>query len=176
MGRTFVRASSEFLEHGAAIVSAAPLTFACWFRSDDATVDQALVSTGRTNSSSIYFSLEIHGSATGDPLRAVISDSTSFQSFASTSTGYSANTWHHGCAVYASSTSRAAYIDGGSKGTDTASRTPSISASPASRIARRASTATTVYMSGRIAEVAMWSVDLNDADVLGLSKRAEERR
>lgn len=166
MGRLFARASSEFLNLASAPATAAPVTFACWFRSTDITVDQCLIAITEAATANNHFALEIYGSVAGDPVVA-LTRAAGASSSASTSTGYSANTWHHACAVFASATSRTAYIDGGSSGTNATSRTPALL--DVTNIGRKVAGATN-YMSGDIAEAAIWSAALDAGEVAGLAK------
>jgi len=55
MARLFDDAASQFLKNDSAVVTAAPLTMACWFNSDDATKSQYLMTLSH-----------YEGGATGD--------------------------------------------------------------------------------------------------------------
>lgn len=165
MARLLDDASSQYLTNANAIVSATPLTMACWFYSDDATVLQTLMSIGQSADNTNFFSLHADGSVAGDPVRISRNGSV----VASTTTGYTVNTWHHACAVYADATTRASYIDGGSKGTDSTSWTPSgMNVTSIGRLERNSTTKR--YMSGRVAWPAIWNVALTDAEVLMLAR------
>ncbi len=161
MARLFTAASSELLEVDSAVFSSMPATMACWFYSDDITVGQVLMSE-ENSAHTEYFALVAGGNVGGDPVRALKTAQA-----ASTSTGYSANTWHHACAVFLSATSMSAFIDGGSKGMDNDSSTPAtqnftaIGAWADERVSN---------MSGRIAEAAIWGAALSDAEVALLAK------
>ena len=85
-----------------------------------------------------------------------------------TTTGYTANTWHHACAVAASDASRSVYIDGGSKATTTTSI--SVSGEYRISIGRFSDSSPSVYFSGKIAEAAIWNIALSDAEVALLAK------
>lgn len=163
MSRDFT-ASNQRLEYAGAVVSAYPCTMACWFYSTAITTVQTLM--GVVNSgNSAWQRLALFGTVAGDPVRAQTSNGGAAN--ADTTTGYSANTWHHACGVFTSATSRAAFIDGGSKGTDATSR-----AFPTIANTRFASidASTTQTMAGRIAEAAIWNVALTDDEVAALAK------
>src|SRR3990172_7435524 len=66
--RAFVRASSQFLENDSAPVTAAPFTMATWFRSNDATVNQALMFLGDKDSNSQYWLVRAAGGVGDDPV------------------------------------------------------------------------------------------------------------
>lgn len=170
MARAFVRASSQYLEYGGAVVTEVPLTMACWFRSDSTTLSQALMALGRSDANDDTFLLAANGAAGGDPVQAQTSGVGGAS--AVTTTGFSANTWHHACGVFAAVDSRAAYIDGGSKGTNAGSQTPS--GLDRTRIGLYYSGAT-LYMSGRIALPAIWNVALSDEEVAALARGLDPR-
>ena len=155
--------SSDYIEAASAVVTGVPLTMACWFNSDSTTVNQVLMAlTNATGAQRIF--LEANGSLVGDPIRArVLNES------ATTSTGYSANTWHHAAGVFASTTSRRAYLDGVSstEGTTTASPT-GINTTSIGYILF--SSARSVFMDGRIAEAAIWNVALEASEIAALAK------
>jgi len=107
--------------------------------------------------------LSAGGNATGDPFQLIVNSSVE----GATSTGYSTGTWHHFLGVFASSTDRRVYIDGGSKGTDSTSIVPAFigGVTKISLAAEGASNG----IDGDIAEVGVWSVALSDADAVLLS-------
>jgi hypothetical protein len=112
-----------------------------------------------------FFGLAARGDAAGDPIQVSTYDFEGPFTPAVTTTGYSINTWHHACGVWASSSDRRAFIDGGSKGTDSTdnpiSNTPTHTS--VGRIYRN--TGDTESMDGSIAEAAIWNVALTDAEV-----------
>lgn len=162
MARLFDDAGSEYLEKDAAPFTAEPFSMACWFRPDDAANNGTLMWVGDKDVNNNAHILQARGGQTGDPVRAYSRDS-ALVSFAETSTGYSVNTWHHAAGVWTSSTSRAAFIDGGSKGTNTQGR--SVSGEDRTSIGRSGDSTPGNHMSGRICECAIWSVALTDLEV-----------
>lgn len=170
MSRLFDDASSHYLENTAGTpVAAVPLTIACWFFSDDLTARQNLVSLTHPTDAGVVncFLLEAAGNVANDPIRAVTAGTGGVQ--AVTSTGFSSGVVHHACGVFAASDSRAAFIDGGSKGTNTSTQTPSGVAKCAIG-SFRGGTSTVHLMSGMVAEVAIWNVALTDDEVSILAK------
>ena len=166
MARSFTRASLHRLDVSQAIVAAAPLTMAAWFYANDITTEHTICSISDTGGTTDRFAMLANGDLAGDPIRASARASDS-PSAAATSTSYSASTWQHACAVFASSTSRSAYLNGGGKVTDTNSRTPAglDSTSVGVLLPLIAS-----YMDGLIAELGIWNVALTDAEVASLAK------
>lgn len=79
------------------------------------------------------------------------------------------NTWSHACGVFASATSRSAYLNGAGKVTNATNITP---------VAMSAFTigATPSVFVGLIADVALWNVALTDAEILALSKGVSPMR
>ena len=165
MARLFDNASSEYLSMGSAVLSGTPISMACWYNSDDATLQQVLMLVSDTAADDDYFAMTLMGDVAGDYIRARTKRSTT--TGAITTAGYSVSTWEHACAVFASSTSRAIYINGGDKGTDATSKIPISLDTTAIGVAKQSSIA--AYMSGLIAEAAIWNIALTDAEVLLLS-------
>ncbi len=162
MARTFADGSSQYLQVLSTPVTAVPITICAWFKATEATDEHVLVSINDADTD--WFNLDIRGDVGGDPVRAV-TRLTASQVTASTTAGYSANTWHHGCAVFIAANSRAVYLDGGSKGTNASNVTPADIANI--EIGRHAAGD---YMDGDIAEVAIWNIALTDAEVAVLAK------
>jgi hypothetical protein len=161
----FVRASSQYAELGQAGVTAAPLTLVCWFRSDDTTNAQTLISLASSTADEEYFRLRTAPDVAGG-LRADTRNVSDGIQGADTTTAYSANVWYHGAAVWASPTDRRVFINGGSKGTQSVTCTPAgINRTSLGRLGRLTPTQ---YLSGRIAEARIYNRALSDAEVYGL--------
>lgn len=169
MARLFTSASSEYAEYtSGSPVTAAPLTMACWFRPADDTTRSTLINLVQSADDTHRWTLEAAGNVAGDTIRyfAVAGGA---NSVAITTTGFTANTWHHCCAVEASSSDRRVFIDGGSKGTQTASRVPA-SINRITVGAFRSGASNSLHANGRIAEAAIWNVALTDSEVLALAR------
>lgn len=151
-------------------VTSWPLTMACWFNLDDTTNGQALINISNSGGFE-RFLLLARGNAAGDPIGAFYADSSNAFVLANTSTGFSASTWTHGAAVFTSSTSRTAYINGGSSGTNTASATLSNSGLNNITIGfQQFNNTGASAVDGRIAEVGIWNTDLSTAEIASLAK------
>jgi hypothetical protein len=166
VARLFDDTNTDFLEHAGAVLTGVPITLAAWFRTDTATASQDLVCLVDKGANS-NFRLNLGGNAAGDPVRAVV-NAGGTPSLAATSTGYTVNTWHHAAAVFSATNARAAYIDGGSKGTNSDSVVPS--GIDTTAIGYLPALVSQAYLSGRIAEVAIWNVALSDAEVAALAR------
>jgi len=177
MARLFDDASDQYLYNGTQ-VTGMPFTMACWFNSNDITINQSLMTMSSEDDSGWHgLWLSLAGAQVGDYIQAAAYAGAGVK-LAKTSTGYSADTWHHACGIFASATDRRAYIDGGSKGTNTDSCTPlSIN---------NTVIGTTYYFtgaineseapfSGAIAGAAIWNVALTDAEVASLATGVSPR-
>ena len=165
MARLFDNASSENLEIDNAVVTTTPLTMACWFNTDNLTDFQVLMFVGDKDVSNHQWRLVLAGDEPGDRIDAVAFTPSAY-SEAETTTAYTTDTWEHACGVFTSSTSRAAFRNGGSKGTNSETSDP-LSADRTA-IGTDADSNPGSYMSGSIAEAAIWDVALTDAEVATL--------
>ena len=162
MARDFNRAAGDNLVVDAAPATAVPLTLACWAQfSGGTTAPHTLVFVGDASATDQYFTLEAKGDVVGDPIRAQARSGGG--AAADTSTAFVNDIQHHCCAVFTSSISRACFIDGGSKGTDTTSSTPT--GVDRMAIGRAMDSSASDTISGRIAEVGIWNAALTDAEV-----------
>lgn len=160
MSRVFDSASSQYCEHAAAVRNTAPLTIAAWFKAG-AGVTGTLCSIGATGAANHFFALALASSF----VMAETRDKLVF-----TSTTYTASTWQHACAVFASASNRSVYLNGGGKQTNTDSATPS---GLNRTSAGRTTTASPYqYLTGSVAEMAIWSTALSDADVTELQTKS----
>jgi hypothetical protein len=165
----FVAASSQYLSVSSP-VSDVPITMACWFNIPNVTTSNALMCVNNLSDQSKCV-LYARGDVAGDPVRVQTADSTGLAFQADTTTGFSASTWSHACGVFTSTTSRTAYLNGGSSATNTTSRTVTTLTQlniGAQAIATFPSG--TTFTGGDIAEVGVWNVALTDAEVASLAK------
>jgi len=165
MARLFDDASSEYLGVASAPLSGYPLTMACWFYTDTAAISEAMMWLGDKDASDNYFSLWCRGASTGDPISFTARNTA--ETNCNSTSGFSVNTWHHACGVGTSATSRACYLNGGSKGTSVVSQTPNNADS--ATIGCNGDDTPALYFSGCIAEAAIWNVALTDAEVAELA-------
>lgn len=163
--------STGYASGAAAEVTAPALTLACWVKSDSDTAAQIALAVGDFNiTPPNSLRLQLRGPSAGDPISAV-SVAAGTQVQADTSSGYTTSTWHSVVAVFGSTTSRDAYRDGGNKGSDTASSSPSgIDSTQIGAITTTASMTTATFFDGRIAECGVWNVALTDDEVASLAK------
>ena len=161
MARDFTRTNGHHLNVTTTPITAPAFTLVCWFNLDDVANSQDLISLGDTDTQRA-FRLNAGGNAGGDPVRAIARDEGSF-GIAVSSTGFSTGTWHHAAATFTTTTARAAFIDGGSKGTNTSLIVvPSIDRI---RIGESADSDGGNNADGRIAEAAIYNEVLDDAEI-----------
>lgn len=157
-----------YLKRDTPEVTAVPLTMACWFKPQVALSQNLLMSLADTGAFNQFYMYTTSGASS--LIQAGVYSGGSSEAETTTSYGV-LDEWHHAVAVFASSTSRSAYLDGGGKGTNTQSRTPTgllvSSIGNAFYVSGQGG-----GMKGLIAEAAMWSAALTDGEVLSLSQGA----
>lgn len=160
MSRLF--SSLQRLENASALITAHPFTIACWVYDDGtSTVFPFLVGCSTSGTTTNTTRLQLYLSDTG-----VVSAGIGANAAAATA-ARSTNTWFHACGVYASTTSRAAYLNGGNKGTNATSTTFPTGMNRTSINAWNGGA--NVGIAGNIAHVGIWNVALADAEVLELA-------
>jgi hypothetical protein len=166
MARYFTQSSSQYLENGNAAVTAVPLTMACWFNSIDIASAQSLITIGSSGTSDLV-ALRANGNVANDPVRLYTIVGGAGISV-STTTGYSASTWHHACAVMVAPDDWFVLIDGDNKGSSSATR--NLANLDTTTIGSHMySGARDYYMDGAIAEAAVWNAALSDAEAAVLA-------
>jgi hypothetical protein len=162
MARSF-NGSSQYLSVSSALFSSPPLSISGWVNADDLTNAHTAFCIGHTTNNQPFIILQCSGTVGGDPFRLIIRDNAGNLQTAITTTGYSVSTWHHILGVWASATSTAIYIDGGSKGTDT---DPTLGTLTVNRtaIGVRWTSSLQQYFAGKEAEFGLWDVALTDAE------------
>jgi hypothetical protein len=159
MARTF-NGSSQYASGASAPASNVPLTISAWCKHANASggvdiiVDIFLDGDDRQvlyiNDQDIKaFTISSGGSAE-----------------ATASAGASTTDWFHACGVWTAINSRAAFLNGGSKGTDTTSLTTNT----LTTVRAGASQGTTGFYEGTLAEIGVWNVALDDSEVASLAK------
>lgn len=166
MARSF-SGSAQYLEYATAPpITAAPLTFAAWFNKTGTGTSKYLGGIADKDTNNHHFNFNI---STANKVQATCNDGSGAVS-AVTSTTITAATWMHAAAVFTSSTSRTAYLNGGGSGSETTSRTPSAAALDNMCIG-------CVHLAagyfgpfdGLIAEWGLWNVDLDAAEIAALA-------
>lgn len=125
--------NASYAHLGSAVVTATPLTISCWFRLDNSSdgVKHTLAGVFRASGgtagqqSGLYIVHNNNGAAGSQPVYAASASTGTFTTGAVTSANVTNTNWHHVMAVFASSTSRTIYLDGGHSGSEATSNTPS---------------------------------------------------
>ena len=146
-------------------VTAVPLTIACWMNKPSAATGGFVAGIMR-NAGSSWHGFYIVAANNGK-IYASVANANVFAEAQST-TSYSANTWHHVCAVFSSNTSRTVYLDGAGSATNTTSLTPTL-IDIVTLAAARKSGLVDNYLNGSLAEVAIWNAALTEPEVKSLS-------
>jgi hypothetical protein len=156
--------TNQSMETTSIPLSSTPLTMACWFNSDSATVVQNTFTIRGTGTS--YMTIFLRGDLAGDPIQVAIAN-LGAPSTASSTAGYSANTWHHACAVFSSSTDRTIYLNGANSATNTAN----IAITPNNILigAGGSGAGTLQFMDGELADIGIWNVALTAAEIASLA-------
>lgn len=158
--------TSSYIEATSTPVTTFPFTMSCWFNPANVTTGGTLMSLGVANGTD-RFQMVIRGDLAGDFI-AISSLVGATAATATTTIGYTANTWHHAIAVCRSITSRSIFLNGGGKNTNTTSSNPA--GINNILLGSRWSTSRGFFFNGRIAEVAIYNAALTDDEVISLSK------
>lgn len=166
MAYNFIRANASVIS-GNVPITEYPLTISCWFNTSLTNTNQILVGLYDTSNIS-NCALLLRPTA----LLSVSSRASSSTVFANASTTHSTNIWHHACGVWASSSSRSVYLDGGNVGTSTASRAlydiVNINLGNSTIVG-------SVGLQGNIGEIGIWNIPLDQTDILSLAKNISPR-
>lgn len=156
----------QYLNYTGTVVTATPMTLACWAHIH-ATGEITLMGVGRTINGTHVWELRAESVGGAAPAIKAYTQGSTLGSQAVSSAGPALNTWAHACAVFASSTDRRAFLNGGNKGTNATSRTPS---SPTViRIGAYCYLSGTKWGDAAVAEAGIWNVALGDDEVAMLA-------
>lgn len=145
------------------------VTLSAWFYANSLTTNMALLAIDHPDALGRYI-LAVRGASAGDPVTAEYGKNDVIYS-AATTTGASTGVWMHAAATFVGSTSRSAYINGSSKGTNTQS--VSFAANPTvmriGALSYNAPTGIQAATNGLIAEAAIWNTNLTDEEIASLA-------
>ncbi len=163
MARLFDDTSSEYLQASSAVVLGPPATLACWFRTD-ATEAQSLISIGYTGAITRRLVLVLSKAAGGQNVAAQTADAGQLVS-ATSAESYVTDVWQHAGAVFESDSNRRAALDGQFGSDETTSRSVGLLDETMVGALRAGSSGIKAFMSGSIAEAAIWNVALTAAEM-----------
>lgn len=166
MARNFNGDTANYLQNGAALVTAFPLTFACWFNANSLAATSCLMSISDVGSANNHFDLDVL--TTG----AVLAEYKAAGATVSqgTSTTISAGVWAHAAAVYVSRTSYTPYLNAGGAVTGTSDAGAAPSSLDVTSIGLLNRDTKLAPANALIAEAGLWNVALTAADVTALAK------
>ncbi len=166
MSILFDDGASEYLSNTTGCpITSYPFSMACWFNVDTVTINQAAMWIGDKDVGDHWSALWLAGDTVGDPVSAFSHNyGATFTQEAETSAGFTANKWHHGGVTFGGVDDRAAYLDGGNKGTNV-STVGAMDGHDSVAIGRAFdSTAPAYHISGKLAVPAIWNVVLTDEE------------
>ena len=157
---------SDFISANAAVVTDAPLTLLARFSPDSVAALNVLSHVG--DSGDNYRSALWHrGDQTGDYIHAITTAPAPTVQGVSTVGATIGGSWYTAAAVFASDSSRAAFLDGGSKGTDTTTKDLGAGSVNVFRIGcnNHNGLGNGLFYDGKIADASIWSRALTDTEV-----------
>lgn len=151
--------SNQYLARTEAITVTLPFTMACWANFDG--VQQPGIMAICLEATS---NLKGHAILTyNDTVRAVTQNVT-FGEAVTTGT-FSPGSWFHACGVWSADNARAAYVNGGGKGTNSTNITAPATPNRTMIGAYYYNSSVVGFVNGKVAEAAIWSLALSDAEV-----------
>lgn len=157
----------DYIEATSAVVTAVPLTMACWVNPDNTTANHAPLAVSADTGLERWI-LQLAGGISGDPVRAFAQGGGSLAS-ASSASGFTANTWQHAAARFSANNNRRAYLNGVGGTANTTSITPT-GVNRTNIGCNFGSGARAGFHDGEIAEVGIWNVALEDDEIAALYK------
>lgn len=163
MARNF-NGSTDYLQYTPQVTDVVPATVSVWFNLANTTGAKTLFALGGEDGTGVQ---EVAVLCVGSAFWALEQNISNVQAISSAT--LAATTWYHGCAVFATHSSRAAYINGANKGTDVNFAEAGSAITPRTRIGQRANATNDQKWNGYIAEIGVWNVALTDAEVAVLA-------
>lgn len=167
MAYGFNGTTQYLLSSGSPISNAEPISMACWFYPNDSGVNNFLMAAASNSGPNGQF-LGIRNSTSkvGASRRGGSAVTEAF-----TTTTYTTGQWSHAAAVFSSTTSRTAYLNGGGSITNTQANTPSGTLAGVS-IGNLTRSSAALFINANIAEAAIWTAALTVEEILSLSQGA----
>lgn len=160
--------STDYLT-ASAPVNVEPLSMACWYHSKGSGTTFRPLMGVRVNDGTDRQIRLVIGDSSGWKIQANSWSLSGYHTGVATAAS-SHDTWQHAAGVWATNSSRSAYLNGGSKGTDTNANAQSSGVANQLNIGVSIFTGTDDFFLGYGADYAIWNAALTDAEVLSLSK------
>lgn len=148
--------SNQYLRSTSPSGWALPLTICAWFKASNASAYNPVADVDNTGTA--YNILTHFGNSSQELAARSQSGGTAYNAVSSST--MTDNNWHHGAAVFVSSSSRKVYLDGGSLGTNTNAVDGGTSYVSVGRLSTLS-----LYFGGKISHVAIWGAELSAGDI-----------
>jgi hypothetical protein len=168
MARSF-NGTSQYAQYAGAVVTGYPFTLAAWVKPGvNGLENDFVLSLSDVSETAVYQAIILGGGTVGDEGKVLAVSRNTTLAAAKTSAAMSAGTWNHAAGVFSSATSRAAYLNGGNKGTETTNITfaAGIDTTAIGRLSRPTPAA---YFHGSCAEAGVWAAALSDEEIAALA-------
>lgn len=156
--------SGNYLIAGSAAATAVPISMACWYNID--TLGQTHLGICLGVAASLDNQFQLTGTVSNTIIARTRTTSNADAESSANYTSIGTGKWLHGAAVFASTTSRAAYLNGGNKGTNATSATPA----GINRTTIGARPDGSSVADAKIAWPCIWNVALTDDEIASLAK------
>jgi hypothetical protein len=161
--------SGNFLRYAGAPLTAAPLSFGCWYKQKSGGSGNqkilGIFNSAATTTDRDQLALQNNGS---NACILKVCDAAGGTNATATA-NFVNGQWAHVLAVYASATSYSCYINGGNKGSGSTSRIPNSLDRVSCGRQDSAAGAQPINSDSLVAEAALWNVALSDADAAALA-------
>lgn len=170
MARNFVTASSQYGEKASGVFSPLyPFTLACWVKPGSTTQSGTMLAYGISGGSGTHrMTLQMNGTAASP--NTVFCAVTQATSAANTngSTVYTTSNWYHVACVWRNVADREIYVNGASDGTST-TNVGTFNTFDRLYVGARMNLTLGQYVSGDVADAAVWNAALSLADLASLA-------
>lgn len=158
--------SNQYLEGTHTPITSWPMTLSIHFNADAINAYYTAFSVTDASEQFQRAAIRMRGDQSGDYLEGFVEGGANV---AKSSTGFSANTWHHACFVATGDNERSIQLDAGGKVTDFDGPVTWASGADTITIGQMSGANPEGYFNGSLAEAAMYNVALTDAEVAQLS-------
>lgn len=165
MART-LNGSNQYLERASQIASA-PFTFGAGFNIASSDLSEVVMAISKADAVN-YWMLDPRGDVTGDHLEFHVGQTSQPGVLIPTTNSFGAGSWHTACAVESNSASRAVFLDGAGKATNTATRLPQFTVTTIGALALN--NARIANLVGSVAEAYLYAAALTDQDAEAIGK------
>ena len=171
MSRDFVAASEQGLRIDSPVITGPPLTISAWVLKDLAAPRGIVFFVGDASTTDDRLQLQMEPN--NGPVRFLVKNTANV--FAATSTNWVTGQWHHLCGIARAVDDRSVYLDGGGRGDNATIQTPVAGNIDRTTIGRRDNIESSNAFDGLVGHVAIWNIDLTDAEVRILAAGADPR-